>query len=303
MPQGSLVIAVLLIPERSTCNELTRVLGDAGWSVRAATDPDDALRLCRHVDADVVLVHESVQGGPLALIDRLKSDGDLFNVAVVLVGDGFDVDVVVSALTHGAADVLRTPLHPAEAVARATAAARTKALVKELTAHNDRIEELVLLDELTGLRNRRAVRHDLETLVATARRHRRSLSAVMIDIDHFKSINDVHGHGAGDAVLMEVARRVEGRLRDADVAGRLGGDELLVLLPETDADGAATLASSIREAITAEPVTVPGNGPIDVTVSLGSASWEGESSIDLLDRADRALYAAKGAGRDRAVAL
>ena len=243
------------------------------------------------------------EDGPLAFIDRLKSDGELFNVAVVLVGDGFDVDVVVSAMNRGAADVLRTPLHPAEAVARATAAARTKALVKELTVHNDRIEELVLLDELTGLRNRRAIRHDLETLVATARRHKRALSAVMIDIDHFKSINDEHGHLAGDAVLVEVGRRIEGRLRDGDVAGRLGGDELLVLLPETDADGAATLAASIRDAIAAEPVTVPASGPIDVTVSLGSAAWQGESGAELLDRADRALYAAKGAGRDRAVAL
>ncbi len=125
----------------------------------------------------------------------------------------------------------------------------------------------------------------------------------MIDIDHFKSINDEHGHLAGDAVLIEVGRRIEGRLRDGDVAGRLGGDELLVLLPETDADGAATLAASIRDAIAAEPVQVPGNGSIEVTVSLGSAAWNGDSGAELLDRADRALYAAKGAGRDRAVAL
>ena len=297
------LIAVTVIPDRSIRRELARVLADAGWAVHTARDAADALRLCHHLEADVVLVHKAVDDGPLAFIDRLKMDSDAFDVAVVLVGDGFDVDVVVSAMNRGAADVLRTPLHPAEAVARATAAARTKALVKELTQHNDRIEELVLLDELTGLRNRRALMHDLETFIATARRHERSLSAVMIDVDRFKAINDLHGHQAGDAVLVEIARRIEGRLRDGDVAGRLGGDEMLVLLPETDAEGAATLAGSICEAVAMGPVQVPSEGPIDVTISLGSAAWEGEGSADLLERADRALYAAKGAGRDRAVAL
>ena len=279
------------------------MLADAGWAVHTARDAADALRLCRHLEADVVLVHTAVEDGPLAFVDRLKTDGDAFDVAVVLVGDGFDVDVVVSALNRGAADVLRTPLHPAEAVARATAAARTKALVKELTHHNDRIVELVLLDELTGLRNRRALMHDLEMLIATTRRHGRSLSAVMIDIDRFKSINDLHGHQAGDAVLIEISRRVEGRLRDGDVAGRLGGDELLVLLPETDAEGAAALADSIREAVAARPVLVSGYGPIEVTISLGSSAWDGETGAELIERADRALYVAKGAGRDKAVAL
>lgn len=279
------------------------MLADADWSVHDARDADDALTLCRHLEADVALVHEDVEGGAIAFVDRMKADPDLYSVAVLLVGDDLHVDDVIAAINHGAADVLRAPLHPAEAVARANAAARTKALVKELTHHNDRIEELALLDELTGLRNRRAVMHDLETLVATARRHGRQMSAVMVDVDRFKAINDENGHQAGDAVLREVARRLVGRLRDGDVAGRLGGDELLVLLPETGAQGAATLAASIREAIAAEPVRVPGNGPIDVTVSLGSAAWEGETRAELLERADRALYAAKGAGRDRAVAL
>jgi len=294
--------AVIAIAESATCRELTRVLTEAGWSVRAARDPAHALRLCRSIDVDVLLVADTVPGGPLDFMDRLKGDGELFNIAVVFVGAGLDVDGVVSAMNRGAADVLRTPVDAADAVARATSAARTKALVKELIQHNQRIEGLVLFDELTGLRSRRAVRHDLELLIATARRHQRPLAAIMVDVDHFKPINDVHGHRIGDEVLCEVARRVEQRLRGTDVAGRLGGDELLVLLPETDADGAATLAQCIHDAIGDRPVDTD-VGPIGVTVSVGSAAWAGDTGDELVERADRAMYAAKGAGRDRTVAL
>lgn len=296
------MIAVIAIPEGGTSRELTTVLSEAGWTVRIARDASHALRLCRRTEADVLLVHDAIDGGPLEFMDRLKADADLFNIAVVFVGEGLDVDGVVSAMNRGAADVLRTPVVPADAIARATSAARTKALVKELTQHNNRLEEIVLFDELTGLRNRRAVMHDLDMLLATSRRHRRSLAAIMVDIDRFKMINDEYGHRAGDDVLREVARRLAGRLRDGDVAGRLGGDELLILLPETTADGAAVLAASIREAIGELPVDTS-DGPIRVTISLGSTAWEGETGEELLDRADRALYAAKGAGRDRAVAL
>ena len=159
-----------------------------------------------------------------------------------------------------------------------------------------------MFDELTKLRNRRAVLLELETLVANARRHDHPLSALMIDVDHFKDINDTYGHRAGDAVLREVAKRIGQRLRGADVAGRLGGDELLVLLPETDGVGAAVVASSIRDAVAARPVRTPA-GPIRATVSVGAGAWDGEAADLLLERADQALYAAKAGGRDRAVAF
>ena len=295
------MIAVIAIPGSSTSDELEAVLAGAGWDVHPARDADHALRLCRRLEADVLLVHDEVEGGPVGFMERIKADVELFNVSVVFVGEQLDVETAASAMNRGAADVLRTPVDPVDAIARATAAARTKALVRELTHHNDRLEELVLFDELTGLRNRRAILHDLEMFIATARRHKRPLSVIMIDVDRFKAINDQRGHRIGDVVLREVAERLEERLRDTDLAGRLGGDELLVLLPETDAEGAATLAASIRTAIAERAIDTP-DGPIAVTLSLGSADWAGDSVQELLERADRALYAAKDAGRDRAVA-
>jgi two-component system cell cycle response regulator len=278
---------------------LSDVLSAAGWTVCDAADTDSALELCRTAEADVLLLDDSAA---LTVLDRLNTGAERTPVGVVVVGEQLDVEGVRSALQRGAADVLRTPVDPADAIARATAAARTKALVKQLTTENQRIEGLVMFDELTGLRNRRAILLELETMVATARRHHRPLAALMIDVDRFKEINDTHGHRAGDSVLREVAARIGDRLRGADVAGRLGGDEVFILLPETEAAGAATLADSMRAAVGGTPVSSPA-GPIEVTVSVGAAAWEGESSEHLLDRADKALYQAKAAGRDRSVAL
>ena len=293
------MIAVLDIEEAALRRELCDVLGEAGWELHAALDDEDALRLCRAFEADVLLVSEP---RALGVLDRINRGAELLSTGVVVVGDQLDVDRVTSALERGAADVLRAPVDPADAIARAAAAARTKALVKQLTVHDTHIEGLVMFDELTGLRNRRAVMQELELLVATARRHRRPLSALMIDVDRFKEINDTYGHRAGDEVLNKIAHRIMGRLRTGDIAGRLGGDEILILLPETDAEGAAALADSVRAAVAARPVMTP-EGPIDVTVSVGAGSWDGESADLLRDRADQALYAAKAAGRDRSVAL
>jgi two-component system cell cycle response regulator len=292
------VIAVTVISEPALRRELSDVLSTAGWAVHNARDAEHALLCCSELEADVLLVDETLPGGAVTFLDRVNSHPQRLQVGVVVVGAHLDVDDVVTALQRGAADVLRTPVNPADAVARATAAARTKALVKQLTSENQRIEGLVMFDELTGLRNRRATLLELDTMIATARRHERPLAALMIDIDRFKAINDTHGHRAGDEVLRKVGARLSARLRHGDVGGRLGGDELLVLLPETDGAGAAILADSIRTAVAERPIQ-----RIPVTVSIGAAAWEGEPAELLIERADQALYAAKAAGRDRAVAL
>jgi two-component system cell cycle response regulator len=292
------MIAVAAHTDPSTRLLLTEVLEHAGWAVHQTDSTEDALQACRANEADVLLIGDELSGGTIDLLERIKRDPELFRTAVVVLGGELDPAEVLEWLQRGADDVLLTPPDPADVVGRAFAAARTKALVKELTAQNDRLEELVFFDELTGLRNRRAILHELEMLVAGAQRHGHELAVLMLDVDRFKSINDERGHRAGDDVLREVARRVEGRLRTADVAGRLGGDELLVALPDTGQEGAAVLAESIRAAVAEDPVHTNA-GPVPVTVSIGSAAWTGEDLGGLLERADAALYAAKAAGRDR----
>ena len=296
------MIAVAAHEDPEVRAAISSVLEQAGWSMHAAATADEAIDACGREGADVLLLGTGLGGVPtLEVLDRVKRDPDLFRVAVVIAGHGLDVTETVSALDRGADDVLRLPVDDADLVARAFAAARTKALVEELTAQNNRLEELVFFDELTGLRNRRATLQELEMLLAGARRHGHELSVLMLDVDSFKPINDRYGHRAGDEVLREVARRVAGRLRQADFAGRLGGDEMLVVLPDTNAEGAQVLAESIRHAISCEPVRTSA-GLIRVTMSMGSAQWSDEDLPRLLEQADGALYAAKAAGRDCSVA-
>ena len=128
-------------------------------------------------------------------------------------------------------------------------------------------------------------------------RHRRVLALVRVDVDHFKAINDTHGHQAGDQVLAEVARRLAGAVRGGDELARWGGDEFVAILPGTDKPGALRAAERLRAAVAAAPVQAA-ETELAVTVSVGWAHWSGDTPDDLLARADRALYRAKDAGRD-----
>jgi diguanylate cyclase (GGDEF)-like protein len=155
-------------------------------------------------------------------------------------------------------------------------------------------------DELTGLASRRHFLDELARETARARRHGRPLSVGFADLDDFKRVNDVHGHGAGDAVLRQVARRLEGAVRAQDLVGRLGGEEFGLLLPDTPRQAATALAERLAALIRARPVESPA-GPVPITLSIGLASAAGaEADGDsLLRRADLQLYRAKAAGRDR----
>lgn len=163
------------------------------------------------------------------------------------------------------------------------------------------VQRLAVTDELTGSSNRRSFYELAEREFRRAKRYRRPVSAIMLDIDNFKRVNDTHGHLVGDAVLRELARRCHDTVREVDIFGRYGGEEFAVILPDTELDEAKhTLAERLRLAVSDRPFDTPG-GPIDVTVSLGVAEVSADipNLAALLDRADTALYAAKRAGKNR----
>lgn len=159
-------------------------------------------------------------------------------------------------------------------------------------------EQLAMTDALTGARNRRAVVNAANDLLHRSRRSERPFVLMLLDLDHFKSINDQFGHQVGDEVLQAFCRRIETALRRADVFGRLGGEEFVVLMPDTDAQQAAQLADRLLKASAARASSLP-----VTTASIGISQWRpGDASVDeVLGRADRALYAAKTAGRNQAV--
>jgi|SRR5215217_5464878 len=267
---------------------LRDVLIRAGHEVMEAADAAGVIALCGDWGPDVAVLDVTLcQEG---LIGRLKGDTYAFRTAIVLIErPELDLDTAADALRRGVQDFLVHPVREAELVARVHAAGRTKVLQEELVAQSRRLETLIFEDVLTGLANRRSILTSLNGMVSGARRHHRPLSVAIVDIDHFKLINDRQGHAAGDRVLSAVAGNLRRNLRAEDQVGRLGGEEFLALLPDADAPAAATAAEKLRACA----------GTAGVTVSIGWATWEGETAEELLRRADEALYAAKAAGRDR----
>lgn len=175
--------------------------------------------------------------------------------------------------------------------------------IGELEQRNRRLWELSHIDELTGLLNRRAIVARLGEEVARSIRYRTSLAVVLADLDHFKRINDTHGHLAGDLALRHMARRLRQYQRDTDIAGRYGGEEFLLVLPSTDRTGAEQLCRRLRNRLNASGARWKKH-PLLVTASFGVAELGVAccTARDLLETADRRLYDAKARGRNRVVA-
>jgi two-component system cell cycle response regulator len=285
------LLAHALTPKR---RRIARVLGEAGHLVREVSDADEALALCRVWSPDVALIHAECCGD---LVCNIKGDPVAYGTAIVMIErPGLDPAHALEGMRQGVQDYLVEPLNDGEVLTRVEAAARTKELREELVAQGARLEAMLREDTLTGLSNRRAVLTQLAGMVSAARRHGHPLSIAILDIDHFKRVNDTHGHKVGDDVLVAATHAMGTHLRAEDQLGRLGGEEFLVLLPDTDGQAAGHVAEKLRMEVAAAPTPVP------VTVSIGVATWDGEAPEDLLHRADEALYAAKEAGRDRVLA-
>lgn len=168
----------------------------------------------------------------------------------------------------------------------------------------DRLVRLSVMDHLTQSYNTRYFHHALAREFANFVRYGLPLSIVLLDLDHFKRINDTHGHPAGDAVLMEVAETIRGMVREGDTVARVGGEEFAVIMPGTPTGNALAVAERIREAVKARTTRTPDGSTLSVRASLGVAGTDTllpSSATDLFARVDRALYQAKALGRDRSV--
>jgi diguanylate cyclase (GGDEF)-like protein len=291
-----IVQIVLAHSDPGARRELRLPLERSGFQVEEASSAEEALSACRAGAPEVALI-EHVNSR--SLLDELKSDPDAYATAVVVIADDdLRVADAEDSLRRGALDLLIEPVIPAELVARVRAAARTKILQEELVGQYRRLETMLHEDPLTGLFNRRYVLTRLAGLISGARRHGRPLSVAMIDIDHFKRLNDAHGHDAGDAALVATTMALRDRLRAEDELGRLGGEEFLALLPDVPARAVGVVAESLRASVEAVRTRMD-ELELAVTVCIGWATWDGEEDADaLVKRADIALYAAKNSGRN-----
>jgi two-component system, cell cycle response regulator len=267
---------------------------------------EEALVRVRGGDYDLIVVSLGMRGfDGLRLCSQLRSIPEARNVPILVVVSDGDRRKLTQALEMGVNDYLTRPVDRNELVARVRTQLRKKRYADKLR-HNVQLSlEMAITDQLTGLHNRRYMARHLDNLMSNAARSGKKLAFVIMDIDYFKSVNDTYGHDIGDEVLREFAKRVTANIRGIDLACRYGGEEFVVVMPETDAAFAFTVAERLRKSIETTPVGISrAPGTLNITISIGIAASEGESDTAeaLLRRADQALYRAKNNGRNRVVA-
>lgn len=291
----SVPLRVLVVDDSATVRGAVQAaLAEDAVEVHEAEDGEVALLRAHLVDPQVILMDVQMpRMDGLSALRALQAAPGLRDIPVVMLTQLDGADDIAEALQAGAHDYLRKPFRDVELRARVAAAGRVGRLVTELRHVNAQLERASRTDHLTGLPNRRELDRQLR------RPDRAGLAVAVIDIDHFKAVNDTHGHDAGDGVLRIVADRLASVLRDGDVVGRWGGEEFVVVLAGTDGPGAATACERMLDAIR-QPLPA-GAGPQRVTVSIGLAVRStAEEPVDaLIQQADAALYRAKAAGRDR----
>jgi len=219
---------------------------------------------------------------------------------VMLTGSGSE-EVAVQALQEGAVGYLpKSSLSPKKLVKTIDAALDKWTRLQQAMADKEKLERLATFDSLTGLYNRRAILGKLRELINLANRYKEDFSLSMLDIDHFKKVNDRYGHLTGDDVLEKVAALIRGNIRDTDIAGRYGGEEFIIILPQATLSSAWVVAERLRSIIEQAEMKDPAGNVFAITVSQGLAGWErGEDAHSLISRSDEALYKAKEKGRNR----
>jgi len=296
-PSPSVAGARALIINESTveAEQLTAVLGYDGIDVSVSADSTEAWDLLVDGAFDVVLLSLSLDGGDaLRLASRLRAQSVTRDVPVLLVADPGQKGLVLRGFDLGANDHVLRPVDPNELRARVRNQIRRKRYQERLRADLDRSLEMAVTDPLTGLRNRRYVRRHLEGVLRNS-----GAAVLMIDVDRFKAVNDTYGHASGDVVLREVAERVRGHLRAADVVARYGGEEFLVVMSAATVDDGMLVAERLRSAIATATVHADGH-ELRITASVGvAAGGIGAQSDDVVAAADTALYRAKNNGRNR----
>lgn len=276
---------------------LSEAVRAAGYEVHTANTADDALGLLRLMPIDIFLTGIEVgETSGLEACWQLKSNPETETVYTIVVTASGQEKRLEESLDAGADDFIRKPVNMTELRARLRAATRLVRMQRQF-------RRMAETDALTGAANRRAFMQYLESQADLARRGGNPLSVIMVDLDHFKRINDTYGHACGDRVLTGTVKAVQACLRERDMLGRLGGEEFAVVLPGAQGEAAIRAAERIRTAVSGQVFTDDKGEPIPVTASLGLALTGHddvmETAESLLHMADEALYEAKGAGRNR----
>jgi diguanylate cyclase (GGDEF)-like protein len=272
-----------------------------GYAVSSAVSAEEARVRLDEAQPDIVLLDvfmPKVSG--FEFLRELRSSPRTSTTPVILISALSDTKHIVEGLELGANDYVTKPIVMPILTARMEALLRSQELVRRLEVQTELLSKLAAFDDLTGAYNRRSMFHHLEAELSRCKRYGRSVSVLMVDIDHFKRVNDSHGHLVGDQALRSIAGIMQAELRAMDLLCRYGGEEFCAILPETNHPGAARAAERLRSAVERSPIEHEAL-KLSLTVSVGGASWSnpaGNEVPDLLARADESLLEAKRGGRN-----
>jgi two-component system cell cycle response regulator len=283
-----------------------RIAGELALDHRPVIEADPAKALIAvRARADLLIVNAASKGfDGLRLAAQVRSEEATRHVPILAIVDRDERPRAVKALEIGINDILNRPIDPEELAARVKTLIRQKRYTDLLRNTLDNSLELAVTDTLTGLHNRRYMSTQAGALVQRAALGGDPVSALLVDIDHFKRINDTFGHDVGDEILKEFAVRLATNVRGIDLACRYGGEEFVVIMPDTQLQDALRIAERLRLHVSGTPFRAPGLAePLSVTISVGVACTEGAQDTPdaLLKRADEAVYEAKAHGRNQVV--
>lgn len=296
-------VSILVVDDSPVYRKLVeQSLSQEHYTVLLARNGREALELfAKHQPALVITDWSMPDISGIELCQRIRRDYRQFYAYVILLTGNTDKEEVIEGLAAGADDYLTKPFHSGELQARVRVGRRIVELHRQVQDKNRQLEEMALTDPLTGLPNRRAIDFWASRQLSAAVRHDFPIWAVMADLDHFKSINDTHGHDAGDIVLKSFAEILKANTRKSNICGRLGGEEFLVVITHVEKKNVAIAIERIREQFAAQRFTVERH-TFGATASFGIAGVLVTACSDfgdLVTRADAALYSAKRQGRNR----
>lgn len=287
-----------------TAKIIERHLKKWGYTVFFENNGEDGWKTLEKENIQIALLDWMMPGmDGLQLCRKIRdSRSDPYTYLILLTARA-STDDIVEGLNAGADDYITKPLEPAELRARLMTGIRIIELENKNKRLQKKLEKLAREDSLTGFLNKKNIHERLEEELSRGLREKQPISAVLLDIDRFKQINDTHGHNVGDQVILEIAGRLRDNVRRHDHIGRFGGDEIMVLLWHTSTEHLRIVADRLCSCVSREPIPTDA-GPLQVSVSVGGASSEDHlniSAVDMIKVADLALYDAKHQGRDRAV--
>jgi two-component system, cell cycle response regulator len=295
---------ILIVDDRASSYEAVAAMLAAEHSPDVEADPNSALFRAAEGNYDLLIVSLSLNNfDGLRLCSQVRSLDRTRNVPILAVADADSNARLMRGLEIGVNDYLTRPIDKNELLARVRTQIRKRRYTERLRDNVQLSIEMAITDALTGLYNRRYMESHLNSLVEQAASRSKPLTVLVLDIDYFKSINDSYGHDAGDDVLREFALRIRKSIRGIDLACRYGGEEFVVVMPETDLAVATIVAERLRRRIASEPFPIQqGSRNVEVTISVGIAALgSADNAASVLKRADQALYRAKRDGRNRVV--